>query len=137
MNERTDDTTERLRTPPAERFSGDIHDFDLSATLSELRREDHPAKDGHRQITIFRRAPVTHVLFAFDPGGRLAEHSTTGLVTIHVLEGRLRVRADAEEHDLPAGRMLILSPGVPHDVRALESSAMLLTVHLQDDDATT
>ena len=125
--------SERLRTAPSERFAGLAHAFDLHKALADLRAEAHPARDGHRQVTIFHQAPVTHVLFAFDRGGALSKHTTQGLVTIHALEGRLRVQADNHEHDLPAGQMLILKPGVPHDVRAEEPSAMLLTVHLHQD----
>jgi quercetin dioxygenase-like cupin family protein len=96
-----------------------------------LRAEEHPAKDGHRQITIFRRAPVAHVLFSFEAGGGLDRHSANGLVTIHVLEGSLRVEAEGRDHALGAGQVLILAPEVPHDVRAVDASAMLLTVHME------
>jgi quercetin dioxygenase-like cupin family protein len=121
-----------VRTPPAERFSGPIHRFDLAGALRSLRGEEHPSRDGHRQVTIFHRPPVTNVLFSFDAGSRLPEHSAAGLVTIHVIEGRLSVVANDEEHHLETGHILILNPGVPHDVRAAEPAAMLLTVHLDE-----
>jgi quercetin dioxygenase-like cupin family protein len=123
--------TDRLRTPPTERFSGSKHLFSLSDALAELRAEDHPARSGHHQVTLLQRGPVTQVLFSFEPGGHLQEHSASGLVTIHALEGRVRVEAEGVDHELPAGSMLILDPDVPHDVRASERSAMLLTVHLE------
>lgn len=130
----TDDPQgERLRRAPVDRFAGKAHAFDLAELLAQLRTEDHPAKDGHRQITFFRRAPVGHVLFAFDSGGRLARHSVQGEVTIQVLEGRILVEAEGRDHDLGAGQVLILSPGVLHDVRAPVPSAMLLTVHMLDE----
>jgi quercetin dioxygenase-like cupin family protein len=124
---------ERLRRAPGDRFAGKSHAFDLAASLAKLRTEDHPSKDGHRQITLLHRAPVGHVLFSFESGGSLARHSARGEVNIHVLEGRLLVEAEGREHDLRAGHLLILSPGVPHDVRALVPSAMLLTVHMLDE----
>ncbi|HLL38777.1 MAG TPA: cupin domain-containing protein [Rubrobacteraceae bacterium] len=123
---------ERLRQPPAERFAGQSHVIDLGATLSELRAEEHPTHNGHRQMTIFHRLPVAKVLFAFDPGGELTNHSAHGLVTIHVLEGRLMVQADGQDHELSVGQVLILNPDVPHDVRAPETSAMLLTITMED-----
>ena len=126
--------TDRLRTPPVERFAGAKHLFSLPDALEQLRSEDHPARSGHRQVTLFHRGPVTEVLFAFEEGGRLDEHSTPGLVTIHALEGRLEVAAEGVDHQLGAGSILILDPDVPHDVHALERSAMLLTVHLQKED---
>jgi len=124
---------DRLRTAPSDRFAGQAHAFDLNEALRTLRAEDHPARDGHRQVTILRRAPITNVLFAFDEGGVLAEHKTNGTVTIHGLEGRLLVQADGTDFYLEADQLVVLNPGLPHSVRALAPSAMLLTVHLQHD----
>lgn len=124
----------RLRQPPAERFAGSSHLFSLSDALRELRAEDHPPRSGHRQITLLQRPPVTQVLFSFEKGGHLDEHAARGLVTIHVLEGRLHVQADGDDHELAAGDVLVLDPDVPHDARAVEESAMLLTVHLKQEE---
>jgi quercetin dioxygenase-like cupin family protein len=124
---------ERLRAAPFERFAGASHIFDLGAVLNELREEAHSGQSGHRQMTIFSRRPVTQVLFDFASGGELANHSAHGLVMIHVLEGRLIVRADGHDHELSSGHVLILNPDVRHDVRAPVAGAMLLTVHLEDE----
>ena len=124
---------ERLRAHPSGRFAGESHAFHLGEVLCKLRAEAHPAERGHRQMTIFHRAPVTQVIFAFEPGGELADHAAHGLVTIHVLEGRLAVQADARDHELRAGDLLVLNPDVRHRVRALDASAMLLTVHLESE----
>lgn len=121
----------RLREAPSERFAGSIHAYSLERALEELRAEDHPARGGHRQVTLFHRAPVTQVLFAFEEGGSLKEHAAPGLVTIHVVEGCVNVEADGRDHELREGHVLVLAPGVPHDVRAARPSAMLLTVHLE------
>jgi quercetin dioxygenase-like cupin family protein len=122
---------DRLRTPPTERFAGTRHLLSLPEVLAELRREPHPARNGHRQITLFRRGPVAHVAFAFDAGGHLDQHSASGLVTIQALEGSLVVTADGADYHMEAGHVLILDAGVPHDVRALAPSSMLLTVCLE------
>ena len=122
---------ERLRPHPTGRFSGESHLFDLNQTLAQLRAEAHAAEHGHRQVTIFHRAPVTQVLFAFEPEGELADHAANGLVTIHALQGHLTVQAAGENYELDAGLMVVLSPGVRHSVRANQASAMLLTVHLE------
>jgi quercetin dioxygenase-like cupin family protein len=124
---------ERLRTHPSERFAGESHAFDVGEVLRDLRAEAHPAEHGHRQITIFQRVPVTQVIFAFEPSGELTDHTAHGLVTIHVLEGQLVVQADGRDHALHAGCILVLNPDVRHNVRALEASAMLLTVHLESE----
>lgn len=124
-----DSGEERLRPPPAERFKGPSHLFDLDDVAERLKSEDHPSRDGHRQMTLLQMDHITHVAFTFDAGGHLAEHSAPGLVTIHVHAGRLEVAASGETHDMGAGRVLVLAPGIAHDVRASEESVMLLTVH--------
>lgn len=127
-----DQDASRLRRAPAERFEGASHHFDLGAVAARLRNEDHPARHGHRQMTLFQRGHLTHVVFVFDRDGHLAEHSAPGLVTIHTHAGLLAVTAEGEVHELGAGQMLVLAPGIKHDVRAREDSVMLLTVHLNE-----
>ena len=70
-------------------------------------------------------------MFLFEAGGRLAEHTTAGTVSIHALDGRLRVNAGGEAHELTAGQLVVLAPGVAHDLTAVEPTRMLLTVHLE------
>jgi len=131
-------TGARLREAPATRFSGPQHVFDLLQLSAHLLNEDHLGAEGHRQMTIFRHDATTIVLFAFEAGGRLADHKANGLVTIHALDGALTVEVQGETgedswqtHDLRAQQILVLSPGVLHNVTAHQASRMLLTVHLE------
>jgi quercetin dioxygenase-like cupin family protein len=122
--------TERMREHPTSRFSGAIHAYNLAEELRILRNESRPAGGGHRQITMVQRGMVTQVLFSLDAGAALPMHAAHGLVTIQALEGTMMVLADDHDHKLTPGCMLVLDTDMPHDVRALTDSAMLLTVHL-------
>jgi quercetin dioxygenase-like cupin family protein len=95
-----------------------------------LWREDHPGADGHKQITLFHEGDVALVLFDFIAGGVLTDHEADGFVTIHTLAGELEVATPETIHRLPAGALLVLAPGVRHDVTARATSQMLLTIHL-------
>lgn len=121
--------TDRLRVHPEDRLASPVQAMDLAATAQKLRSEAHAAVEGHRQIAVFRHGPVTVLLFVFDQEGFLKEHRTEGVVNIQVLSGRLQVVADEEVRELGAGGLLALAPGIPHTVRALAPSEMLLTVH--------
>jgi quercetin dioxygenase-like cupin family protein len=121
---------ERSRQAPAERFEGVEHQFDLAAEAARLRAEPRPAKDGHRQIVLFRQDPVSLVLFDFEAGGFLADHVAEGIVTIHVLSGRAEVRTPDAEHTIPPGSVLVLRPGVTHDLTAPVASEVLVTIRL-------
>lgn len=120
---------QRTRPAPSERFAGPEHHLQLDEALAFLRREPQVPRAGHRQMTLLHRASVRLVLFAFDAGGTIAQHSAPGVVTIHVLRGSMRVRTPSESYDLRAGDLLTLERDVPHDVEALEESDMLLGVH--------
>jgi quercetin dioxygenase-like cupin family protein len=124
------DDAGRLRRRPAERFAGSVHRFDLPAMARTLRREDEEAPLGHRQITLYHEDDLAIVLFAFDAGGMLAGHEAEGQVAIQTVVGELEVRTPEATHRLPAGTLLVLAPGVRHDVTAPVASEMLLTVHL-------
>src|SRR5688572_16468867 len=100
----------RLRVSPLGRFATASRLLDLPAELARLRTESHAVRNGHRQVTLFHRTPVALVLFAFDAGGSLKRHSANGLVTIHVLDGRLVVEAAGSNYELMAGHALVLNP---------------------------
>jgi quercetin dioxygenase-like cupin family protein len=119
------------RRAPRERFAGTEHVYDLGQMAAQLRAEPRPATDGHRQMTIARHGLAALVLFDFEAQGRLVDHAADGLVTIHVLAGHVQVRTAEGDHDLDAGTLLVLSPGVRHDLHASMPSQVLLTVHLE------
>ncbi len=119
------------RRDPEDRFAGNEHLFDLSAAAHDLRREEQPAREGHRQVTLVHDDGVTVMLFDFEAGGRLPNHSADGLVMIHAIAGTIDVATPQTSHTIGAGSLLTLAAGVRHDVSAREPSQVLLTVHLR------
>jgi quercetin dioxygenase-like cupin family protein len=119
---------DRLREHPAERLAGPFQKVVLADALAQLRDEPHAATAGHRQVALVRRGPVALILFWFQTDGFLKEHRTDGEVTIHVLAGQLEVTVDGEAVPLATGELLSLAPGLPHAVRAVAPSQMLLTI---------
>lgn len=121
---------DRLRPPPSERFAGPEHRIELMAALEALRAEHHDSTERHRQISLFHKGPLRIVLFAFEAGAGLPAHRAPGFVVIHTLRGRIAVKTMNASHDLPTGQFVVLDPEVVHDVTAVESSDMLLTISL-------
>lgn len=68
------------------------------------------------------------LVFAFDAGAELTEHSAPGPILVQGLTGHLEFSTDEETVELRPGGMLHLDARVPHAVRALEPSKMLLTM---------
>lgn len=121
---------ERLRQRPDDRFAASTHKFDLEQVATSLHAEPVSGQRLHRQETIYRHGPVTVALFLFEVGGKLPQHVAGGVVTVHVLHGHLKMSVEGEDHELTDGKMLVMAPGVRHDVLALETTRMLLTVCL-------
>ena len=63
---------------------------------------------------------------------RIPGHQTEGRISIQTVSGHLQVRAKGRTFDLPTGSLLALDRGLPHDVQALEDSALLLTIAWPD-----
>lgn len=124
----------RAREHPDSRFAPLQHAFDLRAAARELA--ETPARRGQRQMALYRHGGLTVALFTFEPGAGLADHVADGVVSINVLDGRLRVQSGGQEHALHAGGLLVLAPGVRHDVFAIDQSTMLLQVYLENGPAT-
>jgi quercetin dioxygenase-like cupin family protein len=132
VTQQNENPTERTRQHPAERFASAAQSFNLEVAANELARELTTTTQGHRQKTLYRYGATTLALFLFEANSELREHRASGTVFIQVLQGRLTVSAQGEPHVLSAGQVLVMSPGVPHDVRTGDEPArMLLTVCLE------
>lgn len=85
---------------------------------------------GHRRQTetLAREAGVSILLMAMEAGDMLREHSAQGVVSIQLLIGHASLNAAGETFDILPGQLVMLQPGVRHDVSAIEQSSLLLTI---------
>lgn len=72
------------------------------------------------------------VLFAFDSGEVLREHTAAVPVLLFVLEGALRITADGRTVDLRPGGLLHLRARVPHAVEAVGPAKLALCLLTND-----
>lgn len=107
--------------------------FDLQQEIAEAN--DHkPWASGIYSKMLLKRSDVRLVLTLLDTDAGIKEHHADGSVSVHVLRGKLTMRAQDKEHQLAEGDLLNLPPAVRHDVRALEPSAFLLTISWPDSE---
>lgn len=123
--------SDRLRVHPETRFQPPQLEFDLESVAAKLLAEPLPPGRTHRQETLYKHGIASIALFLLERGASLPPHLAEGVVFVHVLQGRIAMTAEGQNHDLPAGRLLALAPGVRHDLRAEETSRLLLTVCLE------
>lgn len=68
------------------------------------------------------------VLFGFDQGQELTEHTSTQHATIQILTGQCHFFLAGQPHAVKAGDLIYLPPNLPHAVKATEKFSMLLTL---------
>jgi quercetin dioxygenase-like cupin family protein len=108
--------------------------FELMPQLHDLRRDESYARSGRLGRTLARSGRLRLTLVALNAGVEVGTHRADSPMTIQVLEGRVGYRVAGEDHELRAGQVLFFGPGEAHDIRALEESAMLLTLSAIGDD---
>ncbi len=102
--------------------------FDLAAEVERLQTEESWRQGTRNAKTLVKEPDLRIVLIVMRQGGRMEEHRAPGRLSIQALAGRLRLHAQDQTIDLPAGHVLALDPDVAHDVEALDESAFLLTI---------
>lgn len=58
----------------------------------------------------------------------IAEHSVSGPITLHCLEGKVELGRRGGSVALEAGDWIHLAPGDPHSLRGVEDASLLLTI---------
>jgi len=104
-------------------------------TIDDTLRRGGPAADlvAVQPASIVSRmllkgAAGSVILFAFDAGQELSEHTVPHDAFIHVVEGEAEIRIAGEPRTVRAGDALILPGARPHAVRALTPFKMYLVM---------
>ena len=109
--------------------------FDLTPHVRELRDDESYTRSGRLGRTLARSGRLRLVLVALRAGTEVGTHHADSPMTIQVVEGRLGFTFGNEPYELQTGQVLFFGPGDAHDIRALEDSALLLTISAIGDDA--
>ena len=80
---------------------------------------------------LFKSRDIELIRLVLQAGRSLPPHAVPGEITIHCLEGRLRIDIDAGVQELAAGELLYLEGGARHGVVACEDSCALVTIALR------
>lgn len=112
----------------AQRLGQSLAHIDLAAETALLRNEENYARVGRSGKTLVKRPDFRVLLSAIRRGTRVAEHTAAGPLTVHVLQGRVRMRMAEGSVELLVGHLLTLDRNEAHDLEALEDSVFLLTV---------
>lgn len=101
----------------------------MTATvISGLAAELPPAEDGTLSRVLYRDDRMRVAGFAFAAGQELTEHTSAIPVVLQVVTGRLDLVLGGEKAEATPGSWIHLPARLPHTVRAMEPTIMLLTM---------
>ena len=115
------------RRPHTSSLASPFLEFDLIAEVDRLHRES-TWNTGHNARTLIKYDDLRVVLMALKAGSRIPEHKANGRICVQVLSGHIRLNASGRAFDLRPGSLLALDERAPHDLEALDESAVLLTI---------
>ncbi len=95
---------------------------DLCEELGEI------PKDGILSRTIYSDNHVKAVLFGFDQGQELSEHTASSPAVIHIIEGEAEVTLGKDTLEIRNGSWIHMDPKLPHSILAKTTLVMLLLI---------
>lgn len=67
-------------------------------------------------------------LFAFDKDESLTEHTSPYEAVVYMVDGEMEITIGGKAYNVKSGEIIIMPPDVPHGLKALVKSKMLLTM---------
>jgi quercetin dioxygenase-like cupin family protein len=96
--------------------------------VADLRAEVQVPQGGILSRTVYEDERVTLVMFAFDAGQELSEHTSARAALIEILDGEAHVVLDGDASDVRPGAWIAMPPGMRHAIRATTPLVMSLTL---------
>jgi quercetin dioxygenase-like cupin family protein len=107
--------------------------FDLDEQIRELRADDAYARSGRTGRTLAKQGPLRLTLVVIRKGVEVGTHHAESPMTLQPIQGRLKYRVEGKTFEIGAGQVLYFGPGNAQDIRALEDTALLLTISHEGD----
>jgi quercetin dioxygenase-like cupin family protein len=101
---------------------------DVATVFTDIATEVEIPRDGTLSRVLYQDERLRLVVFAFDEGQELTEHTAAVAAVLQVLRGRLHLTLGTEEVTADPGAWIRMPAKLQHSVRALEPSVMLLTM---------
>jgi quercetin dioxygenase-like cupin family protein len=105
-----------------------LNRYDLMSQLARLRGDTPPSKNGRDSLMLVRDPGFTLLLMALKAGTGLPNHTAPGPISVLVLDGHVAFTSESERFDLGPHELVTLPARIPHELVALEDSAILITI---------
>lgn len=106
-----------------------MHDSEsVETNVIDLSRNKTFVRGGISSKTLQKGTSGKVVLFQFDAGQQLSEHTASVPAAMHFLEGEACVRLGSKTVDAKPGTWIHMDAGTSHAIEAVTPTTMLLTL---------
>lgn len=102
--------------------------IDMPSFIEQLKQEAPWKNRDRNAITVFKTNGMRIVLIALHAGAAMKTHTADGIISLQVIDGRMKFNANNRTIELSKGQMLALHKGIQHSVLAIEETIFLLTL---------
>lgn len=102
--------------------------FSLDKEINKLKKEPSWINGDRNAVTLQKNSNLRVVLMSMRKGSALLEHKVEGPISLFVLSGKINFLARKESVKVRSNELVVLEKTIPHDVKVLEDSTLLLTV---------
>ncbi|OJW80999.1 MAG: hypothetical protein BGO69_13115 [Bacteroidetes bacterium 46-16] len=102
--------------------------IDINDYIQQLKDEEAWQKNDRNAITLFKTDNMRIVLAAFHENATMPGNTTSGTISLQVLEGKVKISSGLGQIDVGEKQMAALHGEVPYSITAVEESVFLLTI---------
>ena len=109
-------------------YSHRMDDIQPATAITDLAAELVIPKDGTLSRVLFKDDDIRLVLFGFDTGQELTEHTASMPALLQIISGQARLELGEETVTVRPGSWVHMPAHLPHSVLAEEPTVLLLTL---------
>lgn len=101
--------------------------IDLPNYIRQLQYKEEWDNKDRNSITVFKSDELTTVLICIKEAAVIGSNSIDGLMSVQVLEGKIKMQVETETVELLKGQVINLHAFIQHSIEAMEESILLIT----------
>ena len=102
--------------------------IDIPEFIKKIKKEPSWKNNDRNAMTVYKTDEMRIVLIALHKDAELKRHVAEGIISVHVLDGKIQFETDDTSVELEEGQVLALHKGLYHQVKAIKESVFLLTI---------
>jgi len=115
MEEKFNEAT-HLRSEGDRAMDAPLVTIDLPLFIKQIKQESTWKDKDRNAITVFKTNGMPLVLIALHAGAEMKTYSADYIISLQVIDGRMKFSADNRSVELSTGQMLALHKGITHRV---------------------